>query len=53
MDYKNACKCYQKLKSYYNDKIEYDDFFSYYEKTWLSLISEDILEEKVFFKLLL
>ena len=37
MNYETACKFYKKIKNIYNDRNEYEEFFKYFEKNWLSL----------------
>ena len=41
MNYATACKFYKKIKNIYNDRNEYDEFFKYFEKNWLSLTGPD------------
>ena len=41
MDYSNAIKFYKKIKDKYNENSEYDEFFEYIEKNWLSLLGKD------------
>ena len=41
MDYSHAIKFYKKIREKYNDNSEYDEFFEYIEKNWLSLRGKD------------
>ena len=41
MDYSNAIKFYNKIRDTYKENSEYDEFFDYFEKNWLSLRGKD------------